>query len=209
MHSRPGRLLQAPGQTLAGIAALSSTLARKLAAGSLADPAAAFGAAGEITGLVNEAIAEARELARGLNPAGLEQGGLGAALEALAENVRSLFGVSCTFESGTSLPKLRPEVEAHLFRIAQEAVGNAVAHAQGQRIEIGLAREYANRLEVEYGLLSIRDDGVGLPEEAPDRDGLGMHTMAYRSRACLEVRRRARRGTAVICAFPLPAPPES
>ena len=199
-------------QTLAGIAALCSSLARRLAAGSLADAAAASETAGEIAGLLNEAIAEARGLARGLDPVGLEEGGLGAALAALADNVGSLFRVACTFEGDPSFPRLRPEAEAHLFRIAQEAVHNAVAHARGSRIEIGLGREPQHGREPEYGLLSVRDDGVGVPEEAPLRDGIGLHTMAYRSRligASLEVRRRRRRGTAVLCAFPLPDPPES
>lgn len=194
-------------QTLAGIAALSSTLSRRLETDSESEAATAGAAqAAEITGLVNEAIAEARGLARGLAPPGLQDGGLDAALEALADNVRHLFHVSCSFEADRPFPRLESEVEAHLFRIAQEAVSNAVAHARADRIEIGWS------LEGRTGVLSVRDDGVGLPEAASDRDGIGLHTMAYRARligARLEVWRRVRQGTAVTCAYPLPDPPES
>ena len=56
--------------------------------------------------------------------------------------------------------------------------------------------------------MAIRDDGAGIPPGASRSDGLGLHTMAYRARligGALEVRLRRRRGTAVTCAFPLPA----
>ena len=181
-------------QTLAGIAALSSTLARRLEG-----PDAA--AAAEIGRLLNGAIAEARGLARGLDPVALAGHGLDEALAALAGNVQRLFRVSCAFACEGPFPGLCPEVAAHLFRIGQEAVSNAVTHAEADRIEIGLGRQNG------HGLLRVRDDGVGLPEAAPGRDGSGLHTMAYRSRligASFEVRRRARCGTVVLCSFPLP-----
>ena len=57
------------------------------------------------------------------------------------------------------------------------------------------------------GLLSIRDNGVGLPEDDRNHDGIGLHTMDYRARAIggsLTVRRRPEGGTAAACAFPLP-----
>jgi PAS domain S-box-containing protein len=183
-------------QTLAGIAALSATLSKKLAANS---ESAASAAAAEITKLLSESIGEARDLARGLSPSGLTQGGLAEALEALALNVQHQFRVACAFECDHPCRRLRPEVEAHLFRIAQEAVNNAVAHARAERIEISL--------KLKDGLLSVRDDGVGLAEEGRNQEGIGLRTMNYRARligASLTVRRRDRRGTAVICTFPNP-----
>jgi signal transduction histidine kinase len=56
-------------------------------------------------------------------------------------------------------------------------------------------------------LLSIQDNGVGLPEDYRHRDGMGLHTMDYRARAIggrLTVARRPERGTAVACALSLP-----
>jgi PAS domain S-box-containing protein len=188
-------------QTLAGIAALSKTLSRSLAATSDFDGSAA---AARIARLLGEAIGEARDLSRGLGPSALRGGDLEVALEGLALNVVQLFRVSCTFESEGAVPGLGQEVAAHLFRIAQEAVSNAVAHGQADRIEISLGGT-----EVE-SLLSVRDNGVGLPDEARQAGGIGLHTMAYRARligGSLDVRRLAPRGTAVSCVFPLPEAP--
>ena len=184
-------------QSLAGIAALSSTLSRRLVASS---ESAASSMAADITKLLNETITQARDLARGLGPVGLDEAGLDGALETLALNVQHLFRVSCTFECDRPFLRLCREIEAHLFRIAQEAVSNAVAHGRASRIEICLSSKDGE------GLLSVRDDGVGLPREALDLNGIGMHTMAYRARligGSLEVRRRSQRGAAVTCAFPL------
>ena len=98
------------------------------------------------------------------------------------------------------------EVKLHLLRIAQEAVHNAVAHGRADRITISLSCKHRK------GLLSIRDNGVGISEAACNADGVGLHTMASRAHligGSLEVRRRTQRGTAVTCAFPLPETPDT
>jgi signal transduction histidine kinase len=99
------------------------------------------------------------------------------------------------------LPGLSLEVRAHLYRIAKEAVGNAVTHAKGGRIIVSLTWREGT------GTLMIEDDGVGTPPLPTDgTPGIGMHTMAYRARqigATFAVRPRVPRGTAVICGFPL------
>lgn len=185
-------------QTLAGIAALSSTLARRLERGS---ESAASVDAREINTLLNEAIAEARNLAHSFGPLGLHGVGLEGMLQTLALNIQDRFGVSCTFEYDWPMGLLRLADQAHLYRIAQEAANNAVTHGCAQRIECSLG---VNDGE---GQLRIRDDGVGVSEEAGAADGVGMHTMAYRSRligGSLEVRRRSLRGTVVSCTFPIP-----
>lgn len=186
-------------QSLAGIAALSSALSRKLD-GTLADDLSAH--AQEITRLLSEAIGDAGDIARGLDTSGLNAAGLDAALETLAGNVQHLFRVSCTYTADRPFPRQFPDVEGHLFRVAQEAVHNAITHGRVNRIEIVLT------CKRDSGVLSIRDDGVGLPNAASRSDGLGLHTMAYRARvigASLELRRRFERGTAVTCVFPLDA----
>jgi signal transduction histidine kinase len=190
-------------QTLAGIAALSAALSRRLAVRSNSDASAA---AAEITALLNGAIGEVRDLAHGLGPVGLQEVGLTGALEGLALAVQHRFRVACTLECEGTFSRLGHEVEAHLFRIAQEAVNNAVTHARTDRIEISLS---GTDLE---GRLSVMDDGVGLPDSALQGDGIGLHTMAYRARligGSLDVRRRTPRGTAVTCVFPLPATPDT
>ena len=82
---------------------------------------------------------------------GLEQIGIAATLAALASNVQALCRVSCRFQCDRPFLSLGPEVETHLFRIAQEAMNNAITHGQGRRIDISLS------FGAGKGLLSIRD----------------------------------------------------
>jgi len=81
-----------------------------------------------------------------------------------------------------------------------------VVHGRADRIEISLSGT-----EVE-GLLSVRDNGVGLPEEAAQGTGVGLHTMAYRARligGSFDLRRLVPRGTGVTCVFPLTRAPDT
>jgi signal transduction histidine kinase len=185
-------------QSLAGIAALSSALSRNLAASAQCDPAAT---ADEIVRLLNEAIGEARDLVRGLGPICLNGADLAGGLETLARYVSQTYRICCTFAWDRHCPGLSHETEAHLVRIAQEAVRNAVTHGRADQINICLECLDGS------GLLSIRDNGVGLSEDHRNHDGIGLHTMDYRARAIggsLTVARRPQGGTAVACAFPLP-----
>jgi two-component sensor histidine kinase len=161
-------------QSLAGIAALSSALSRRLAAGAQPGPAAA---ADEIVRLLSEAIGEARDLAHGLYPTCLNGAGLVSRLETLARNVRSAYDASCTFTSTSGCSCLREETVTHLVRIAQEAVRNAITHGRADQIDICLQCVDGS------GLLSIWDNGVGLSEDHRNHDGIGLHTMGYRARA--------------------------
>jgi len=183
-------------QTLAGIAALSLTLSSNLRANT---ESTASACAKEISKLLTGAISEARSLAHGLGPLNISDVGLDGALDQLALNVQRLTQISCSFICDRPFRRLSHEVEAHLFRIAQEAVNNAITHGSAARIEISLSE-----LNV-TGVLSIRDDGVGIPREAGNSDGTGLHTMAYRARligASLKVQPCSERGTAVTCTFP-------
>lgn len=189
-------------QNLAGIAALSLTLSRTLAARS---ESALSDAAAEITQLLNEAIGEAHDMAHGLDPVGLKEVGLDGALESLALTVEHRLGVTCEFACDLPFHAVAYESGTHLFRIAQEAVSNAVTHGKATRIEIGL------RWKNGQGLMSVSDDGVGISAKARNPGGSGLHTMGYRARTIggfLTVRRRSERGTVVTCSFPLAPTPD-
>ena len=147
----------------------------------------ASAAASNINKLLIAAFGEARDLARGLGPVGMDQAHLDIALEALAFNVQHLFRISCKFECNRPVVRPGHEGEAHLFRIAQKAVNNPVIHGRAKRIKISLSTKDG------AGILSIRDDGVGLPEGARYADGIGLHTMAYRARLIRARSRRLRR----------------
>jgi two-component system, LuxR family, sensor kinase FixL len=177
---------------------MTSALCRSLISNAQPEPAAA---AQEIVKLLNETIGEARDLAHCLTPIGFNGAGLAGGLETLARSVRHTQRVSCTLAWDSRCPRLRHETEAHLVRIAQEAVRNAMSHGRADQIDMCLECVDGS------GLLSIRDNGVGLPEDDRNHDGIGLHTMDYRARAIggsLTLARRPQGGTAVACAFPLP-----
>jgi signal transduction histidine kinase len=92
-------------------------------------------------------------------------------------------------------------VATHVFRIAQEAVTNAVTHAQAQQISLALTKDAADRLQ-----LAVRDDGVGLSRIRRSRSrGLGLRIMRYRAGvigAELCVEPAEARGTIVTCTLP-------
>jgi len=156
--------------------------------------------AGDIARNLREAIAETRHLSHGLAPAGLESGGLTDALAELAASFSRGQKVRAVFEGDRSAAIANPETAIHLFRIAQEAVANALKHATPGEIRIGL-RERTGEL-----VLEIEDDGVGLPEPIPAGDGIGLRVMRHRAQligATLEITPSAAGGTLVRCCLPL------
>jgi len=158
----------------------------------------------QITTLVKEAITEVRTLVKGLSTLPLEQDeGLTVALQELAEQARAIGRVKCRLRLPRSLHFITTAASVHLFRIAQEAVHNAIKHAQATTIRITLAN---NRRSV---VLTIQDDGIGFTStNAVGEDtssGLGLHIMNYRSRAIgaqLDIRQLPGGGTAVVCTMP-------
>ena len=142
------------GQYLTGIAFMSRLLQRKLAEKALPEAAEAE----KIATLVNKTVFQARDLARGLCPVELENNGLHAALQDLSCTTEKLFNVSCTVESDADVRIGDNNTALHLYRIAQEAINNAIKHGKSQRIVVALARA-ANTIS-----LAISDDGMGLPK---------------------------------------------
>lgn len=179
-------------QELAGIEIMSQVLVEKLAAKSRTHAANAA----EIGRLVREAITHTRDLARGLSPVVLESQGLMSALEELASGTEKIFRVQCQFRCPTPVPVHDNTVATHLYRIAQEAVSNAIKHGKASAIEIGLTRA------PEYIRLSIKDDGIGVPDELPRGNGMGLRIMHYRAGmigGSLVVQKDAGGGTSVVC----------
>lgn len=151
-----------------------------------------------IAELINQSITQARQFARGLYPVRLEADGLSSALEELANTVQSRSRIRCRFTVDEPV-FISDEVSAiNLFRIAQEAVNNAVKHSRAKSISIGLGA-----VEDEV-TLTVNDDGIGFPSKLDRPQGMGLHIMNYRARmigASLDIRRGARGGTIVICSF--------
>ena len=183
------------GQQLTGIAIMSKVLERKLAGKSQTESADAR----EITELVNEAVKQARGLAKGLHPVDLDRGGLMSSLQELAATTEQLFGVRCTFKCDRPVPIDDTTAAAHLYRIAQEAVTNAIKHGEAENVIISLGSRR------DMAVLSVENDGSGFPDAPPKSKGMGLKIMGHRAEmidGSLEVRRGTEGGTIVICAFP-------
>jgi PAS domain S-box-containing protein len=155
-----------------------------------------------IAGFLDQAITETRQLSRGLFPIRLEAEGLVPALEELAKATRERFQIGCRVTSKKPVVVENRITATHLYRIAQEAVTNAVKHSQARKVAIRL-RDRAGGLE-----LSVEDDGAGLPAAKPkEATGLGLHIMDYRARSIggtLRLAPGSRGGTTVSCCVPRP-----
>jgi PAS domain S-box-containing protein len=185
------------GQELTGIALMLRGVAGRL----LTEYPAILPEVEGITRLVSNAIENTRALARGLSPVNLERGGLQDALEGLAMNAMELYGVQVAFSHRLQGAKpLGAELANHLYRIAQEAVRNAVHHGKARTIRLHLTTA---RAKVS---LAITDDGIGMPEQAMDATGMGLKIMRYRARMLggeVHFERVQPSGTRVVCECPI------
>jgi signal transduction histidine kinase len=132
--------------------------------------------AGRIASFLDQAITEARQLARGLFPIRLEAQGLPSALEELARTTRERFEVQCRFDASEEVLVESTTLATHLYRIAQEAINNAMRHGQAGSIILRL-RTRADQLELE-----VEDDGQGISvAKVKNCGGMGLHIMEYRA----------------------------
>jgi PAS domain S-box-containing protein len=150
---------------------------------------------------IGEAIAKTRSIARGLRPVGPDPEDLMDALRGLSLQTEEATGLRCRCECPDPVALDVPMVANHLFRIAQEAVNNAVKHSGGTRITIGL-RERDGRVE-----LRVDDDGSGFDRSRDPGGGLGLQIMDFRAQtvnALLRIEQGEGGGTSVICTVARP-----
>jgi signal transduction histidine kinase len=184
------------GQYLTGISCLSAALRDKLQVQNRAEAEDAA----TISSLVQEAIAQTRALARGLCPVQLETSGLETALEDLTFQVQRLHGLDCQFEP-TGTIDVETSVALHIYRIAQEAINNAIKHASAKRIVVRADFSQENKL------LVIEDDGCGFDPNVQHGPSSGMSMMPYRAAmigGTLTVTSKPNAGTKVECRFVYP-----
>jgi len=178
-------------QQLAGIEFRNSVLVQQLA-----DNPSAQAAAGAIGELMRDVMREARTLARGLSPVHLEANGLMSSLEALSANTAKLFNISCNFACRRPVLLTNNAVATHLYRIAQEAIGNAINHGHAKSVTVAL-NESGGEVT-----LTISDSGSGFARESEIMDGMGLRIMEYRAEligATLGINSRTGIGTTVVC----------
>jgi signal transduction histidine kinase len=194
-------------QHLAGIAMLASVLRGVL---SNSDPAA-VASIEQIGILLADSITRAKQIARGLYPAGLEEHGIVAAVEELVEAARRNYPAVVDFRASPDFRLPGTNRALHVYRIIQEALSNALKHSRSTRIEVQLYREELRNIAGANGrggegdraaalIAEVTDYGDGLPT-AISGEGMGMRIMRYRAEtAGAELRiERLNPGTRVTC----------
>jgi len=183
------------GQHLTGIELMVQSLETKL---DNISPETAKQAA-RISEHVREAMRQTRSLARGLSPVNLEANGLMSALQELTTTVRDIFRVNVVFNQRMPVLVNDNVAATHLFRIAQEAISNALRHGGARNVRVELGK---SGTEIS---LSITDDGRGFnPGSASS--GMGLRIMSYRAGIMdgkVQVQSAEGRGTKVVCTVPI------
>ena len=133
-------------------------------------------------------------------PSGWKRKALKTALHELAGSITDVFRIECICTFPDSMSIRDHAVAIHFYRIAQEAISNAIKHGKAKKIQLQLA-------ERDGGFqLIIQDDGIGFTTPHSAHNGMGMHIMNYRARtigATLEVHPGERRGTTITCSLPV------
>ena len=186
---------------------LHDGLGQRLTAASMASDSLALdlevlapqmsGRAAGLSSRLRAAIAEARHLSHGLAPPELSEGGLMLALAGLVESARSA-NVRAILECPNDVTIANTSVATHLFRIAQEAMTNALKHAKPGEIRVGLEQHGSDVI------LEVEDDGSGMPE-TPRHEGIGLRVMRHRASLLggkIEIIASAAGGTLIRCRCP-------
>ncbi len=179
------------GQELTGLGLMVNALADRLPNGAAETQIIGRLQAGVIR--IQEHI---RTLSHGLIPVPVEAKGLCTALDDLATDTTDKSGILVQFSSDGA-PAIPDHATAtHLYRIAQEAVNNALRHADPHHITLRLCDNYTDIS------LTVEDDGIGIQYPVDERKGMGLRIMRYRAEQIggkLNVRRRGAGGTSITC----------
>ena len=189
-------------QHLAGIELMSQVLAQKLEPKSKVHSKEVA----EIARHVRDAISHTRSLARGLSPVTIESEGLISALHELATNTEKMFRIQCRCDFDEPVQIADHASATHLFRIAQEAVSNAIKHGKASTVVISL-RKVRGRT-----VLNITDNGRGFPKRPKKNNGMGLRIMQSRASMiggtmAVQPVRGGEGGVSVTCAMPDQRPP--
>jgi PAS domain S-box-containing protein len=183
------------GQDLTGLAYLASALAKE--AERTQSPLA--GQISALSGLARHAVEACSDIARGVSPLTQSRGSLIAALRQTVERANAGGRARVEFRVSDSAPlRLSQESLNQLYRIAQEALNNALKHSKAEHIVLTLEIDAA-RIRIE-----VADDGSGFPQAAARLGGLGLDSMRYRAAAIgahLSIQNRDMHGVVVNCEY--------
>lgn len=179
-------------QQLTGLGLLARTLAETLLEKSISEA----GVAARLAAGINQCARHVHLLSRGLVPVEVDAQGLRAALSDLVAKITEQYGVKAVFQCDASTELRDNFVATHLFRIAQEAVTNAVKHGRATHIDVSLA------VDDKFITLTLIDDGVGISDQLITGFGMGLKIMTYRAAligGTIQIGRADQLGTRVTC----------
>jgi signal transduction histidine kinase len=155
---------------------------------------------GRILQMLRTAVKDVRRLVSGERPGDLDRLGLVAALRNLAADGQEQFGVQCDFAEKIESAKLSASLETVIYRVAQEALMNALRHSNSPTVLMTLT-QHGSKI-----CLKIEDWGVGFDAKAASAGGLGLEGIRQRTRLFggrVGIRSCPGRGTLVKVQFPL------
>jgi len=195
-RSRIGQdLHDSVGQAMAGVGYLVGAVQQRLSRKGVAE-AVELERVGE---LIEKSVLQVRAMAHSLYPDEVKEGGLVGALRELALSTQTVFGIACHVSSPRDFPIEEKVMSNQLYRIAQEAVNNAVRHSRTKMIRIELFKKQKKLMMV------IADTGIGLTSPKGNRTGMGKRIMNYRAEvigATLTIVSVRNKGTTVTCVCP-------
>jgi two-component system CheB/CheR fusion protein len=181
------------GQQLTGLGLLATSLLNKASKPE-------HELASKLASGLQEAIAQVRALSRGLVPVDIDTEGFMNSLEKLIEEIRLQTNLDVQLTIMDRIHIADNTTAMHLYRIVQEALNNAIKHAEASQINVGVG------VEGTRGCFLISDDGKGLQTSAKDSSGLGLRIMKHRCGlidAELRIESSPEDGTRIKCYFPI------
>jgi two-component system CheB/CheR fusion protein len=178
------------GQELSGMSLMAKNLEE-----SLDDSRENKALVNKINGGLKQLLGKIRALSHGLIPVEVGSDGLMSALEELTERI-SETGVKCTFDCPKPAAVNDIAVATKLYRIAQEAITNALTHARAQHIKVSLKKANGRMT------LTVENDGQSIPDASAAGKGMGLRIMQYRAsliNANLSIKPANGGGTVVTC----------
>jgi PAS domain S-box-containing protein len=179
-------------QELTGLSMLASALRDRING----SPPATCALADRVLDGLAKVHKHVRDVSHGLVPVDVDAEGLRAALEELSARIRQQSGIECVFHGPRGLSVKDNLTATHLYHIVQESVNNALRHGRPSRIDIQV------QARPEALILTVEDDGIGIPADTNRNHGVGLRLMGYRARfigGILQIRPRDGKGTVVSC----------
>jgi two-component system sensor kinase FixL len=191
--------IQLTQQELTGLGLLARELADSLNSPALARQ---HELAMKIAGGITEANQNVRRLAKGLMPVPIDAQGLMVALEELANEFETNYGIRCEFLCPSPVLVANDNAAMQLYHVVQEALTNSLKHSGADSTAIAMKHSNATVT------ITVKDNGIGIDDPPQQTDGLGLRIMQHRCESIggtFSVRRRKSGGTVVTCEIPLRA----